>query len=127
MATENILEAVDRIESAVCRFERILYGDPPARPNGLLVEFERLRRDVQGLREDVQRLKARRPNMVMWSVGYLSYLAAGTLGIAGLMNQFGEHDVFGLPGSVALGLAVLFAILAAFLLIGGHGWLDGGS
>lgn len=125
MATENILQAVDRIEDAVCRFERILYGDPPARPNGLLVEFEGLRRDVQRLHEDVQQLKGRRPNVLLWSVGYLSFIASGAMGTTGLMNTFGNHDLFGVPGSVALMLALIFAIIAAFLLVGGYGWFDG--
>ena len=125
MPTENILEAVDRIETAVCRFERILYGDPPARPNGLLVEFEGLRRDVQKLHEDVQQIQARRPNVLMWSIGYLSFMLSGVLGTVGLMNLFGSHMIFDLPGLLVLTLAIVFAVLAAFLLIGGYGWLDG--
>lgn len=126
MPTENILEAVGRIETAVCRFERILYGDPPARPNGLLVEFEGLRRDVQKLHEDVQQIQARRPNVLMWSIGYLSFMLSGVLGTVGLMNLFGSHMIFDLPGLLVLTLAIVFAVLAAFLLIGGYGWLDGG-
>lgn len=125
MATENILEAVDRIEAAVSKFERILYGDPPARPNGLLVEFESLRRDVQGLREDVQRIKGRRPNVLMWAVGYLSFLTSMALGVVGFMNLIGAHDAWGLPGPAGLWLALTFAVIAAFLFVGGYGWLDG--
>ncbi len=125
MATENILEAVDRIEAAEGKFERILYGDPPARPNGLLVEFEGLRRDVQAVREDVHRLQNRRPNVLLWVAGFVSFVAAMVFGMVGFMNVAAGHDVWNLPGSVGLWLAGMFAVVALLLFMGGFGWLDG--
>lgn len=124
MATENILEAVDRIEAAVGKFERILYGDPPARPNGLLVEFEGLRRDVQGLREDVHRLQ-NRPNVLLWVAGFAAFVAAMAFGMVGFMNLTAGHEVWNLPGSVGLWLAGMFVLVSLLLFLGGFGWLDG--
>ena len=125
MATENILEAVDRIEAAVSKFERILYGDPPARPNGLLVEFEGLRRDVQSLHEDVHRLQNRRPNVLLWVAGFAAFMAAMIFGMVGFMNLTAGHDVWNLPGGVGLWLAGMFALVSLLLFMGGFGWLNG--
>lgn len=125
MATENVLDAVDRIEAAVSKFERILYGDPPARPNGLLVEFEGLRCDVQGLREDVHRLQNRRPNVLLWVAGFVSFVVSVAFGMVGFMNVAGAHDVWNIPGPVSLWLALMFALVALLLFMGGFGWLDG--
>jgi hypothetical protein len=125
MATENILEAVDRIEIAVNRFERILYGDPPARPNGLIVEFEGLRKDVQGLRDDVHRLQNKRPNVLLWVAGFAAFVVSMSFGMVGFVNLAGNHEVWNLPGPVALWLAATFAVVALLLFLGGFGWLDG--
>lgn len=125
MATENVLDSVDRIEAAVSKFERILYGDPPARPNGLLVEFEGLRRDVQGLRDDVHRLQNKRPNVLLWLAGYLLFLSSGAFAIIGFVNQVAHSRLWELPPAIAFVLAIVLAIFAAFLLAGGYGWLSG--
>ena len=125
MASDNILDAVDRIEQAIGKFERILYGDPQARQNGLLLEFEGLRKDVQGLRGDVQQLQNRRPNVVMWVTGYVLFLAAGALATVSFINQVSELQVWDLSPLIAGGLSVVFAGIALFMFVGGFGWLDG--
>lgn len=125
MASDNILEAVDRIEQAIGKFERILYGDSQARQNGLLVEFEGLRKDVRDLREDVQRLQNRRPNVLMWITGYVLFLIAGAMATVSFINQVSDLLVWDLAPEIAGGLAVIFAGIALFMFIGGFGWLDG--
>jgi hypothetical protein len=125
MASDNILDAVDRIEAAVSRFERILYGDPPARPTGLLQEFEALRHDVQGLRSDVQRLQNRQPNKLLWLMGFLSFLAATVFLVVGILNAIDSHNIWDIPSPMALWLSAAFDLVALFLLFAGFGWLDG--
>ncbi len=125
MASDNILDAVDRIEQAIAKFERILYGDTQARQNGLLIEFEGLRKDVQELREDVHMMKTRRPNIVMWVTGYVLFLVSGALAIISFINQVANAQVLDLSPAIALGLAVLFSAIALFFFVGGFGWFDG--
>lgn len=125
MSSDNILDAVDRIEQAIGKFERILYGDTQARQNGLLVEFEGLRKDVRDLREDVQRLQNRRPNVLMWITGYVLFLIAGAMATVSFINQVSDLLVWDLDPAIAGGLAVIFAGIALFMFIGGFGWLDG--
>jgi hypothetical protein len=125
MASDNILEAVDRIEQAIGKFERILYGDPQARQNGLLLEFEGLRKDVQQLSENVYRLQNRRPNVLMWVTGYVLFLVAGALATVCFINQVSDMLVWDLSPGIAGALAVIFAGIALFMFVGGFGWLDG--
>lgn len=126
MASDNILDAVDRIEQAIGKFERILYGDPQARQNGLLLEFEGLRKDVQELRQDVYMIKTRRPNIVMWVTGYMLYLVSGALAIIYFINQATALQIWDLSPGIALGGAVLLAAIALFFFVGGFGWFEGG-
>lgn len=121
---ENLIEAVERLEAVTARFERLMYGDPPGRPGGLLAEFESLRRDVQGLHEDVQRLKAKRPNVWLWVFGYVCFAGSVTFGVVGILNQIDGHNVFGLPAAVGLWLAAMLAAGALLLFMAGFGWLD---
>lgn len=125
MPTENILEAVDRIETAVGRFERILYGDPPAHPHGLLVQVEGMRNDVHATQERVLKLERKRPNLWLWLLGYGLFLASGSFVIVGFINMATLIAIWDLSPWAAFALAVLFAALACVLFIVGFGWLDG--
>ena len=125
MATENVLETLERIEAGINRVERTLYGDPPARPNGLMVEFEGLRCDVQGLRDDVRRLQFRRPNIAMWIMGYVLFLASGWFAIDAFVNMPIDGGLWDLSPTIGLVLAALLAAVALALLLIGFGWLDG--
>lgn len=124
MAGDNLFEAVERLEQVSARLERILYGDKEARRGGLLDEFEGLRRDVQTLNEDVKRIKAKRPNVWLWIMGYLSFVASVTFGVVGILNQIDNHNVWGLPAAVALWLAAMLAAGALLMFLSGFGWLD---
>lgn len=138
---ENVLDMVEQLREIVGEFKRILYGDSAARTNGLVVEFGDLRRDVQAIKDDIQRLKAtdvqavrddiqrlktKRHNIWLWVAGYLAFAASVTFGVIGILNQVDGHNVWGLPAAVALWLAAVMAGAALILFLGGFGWLDRG-
>lgn len=124
---ENLIEAVERLEAVTARFERLMYGDPPGRPVGLLAEFEVLRKDVQILHEDVQRLKAKRTNLWLWVFGYICFAGSVTFGVVGILNQIDGHNVFSLPAGVALWLSAMLAAGALPMFLAGFGWLEYGQ
>lgn len=121
---ENLIEAVERLEQVSARLERILYGDTDARRKGLLDEFEGLRGDVSSLREDVGRIKSRKPSVWLWILGYTAFCGSVTFGVVGLLNQIDGHNVLGLPPSLALWLAAVLAGAALLLFLNGFGWLQ---
>lgn len=125
MATENILEAFERLEDTLSRVERILCGDPRERTHGLLTEFEGLRRDVQGLRQDVQQLQLRRPNFLLWVSGYLSFLISGAFAMVGFYDHDHMRAVLSMPPHIALSLALFFVLVALVLFAAGFGWQYG--
>jgi hypothetical protein len=128
MATENILEAFERVEDTLSRVERILCGDPRERLPGLMTEFEGLRGDVQGLRRDVQQLQAQRPQVLLWIAGYVCFLLSGLFAAIAVYQVSASLELYGLldiPLWLASGLALLFAAIAAGLFVGGFGWLYG--
>jgi hypothetical protein len=125
MASDNILDAVERIETAVFRFERILYGDPPAHPHGLLVQVEGMRNDMNATQERVLRLERKRPNLWLWLLGFLTFLVSGCFAIVGFVNLALSSAIWDLSPWTAFALAVLFAVISCVLFMAGFGWLDG--
>ncbi len=126
MATENVLETLERVELAIKSFDRILHGEPRERISGLLSEFEGLRSDIQGLREDVQQLQAHRPQMLLWVVGYFCFLLSGLFAAIAIYQVSVSFELYGLvdiPLWLAAGLAAMFATIALGLFVGGFGWL----
>ena len=126
MAGENVLEVLDRVEQAINRFERLMYGDPQTRHAGLINEFESLRSDLARVREDVASMQRRRPNALIWISGYATMFFANGFSVIGLINSIDNHNLLDIQAPIAMGLAVGLTMLAMFLLLGGHGWLDGG-
>lgn len=126
MPGENLIDAVERLEVVSAKLERILYGDKDARRGGLIDEFEGLRKDVQTLHADVQRLKARRPNVWLWVGGYVAFMASGLFAMSAIYNQPQVQALLDMPPALALWLAVALAGAALLLFIGGFGWLDRG-
>lgn len=126
MAADNLFEAVERLEAVTAKFERLMYGDPPGRPLGLLADFDGLRRDVQLLHEDVTRIKSKRPNVWLWIMGYVMFCGSITFGVVGILNQIDGHNVWGLPAALALWLAAALAGAALICFLGGFGWLERG-
>ena len=125
MASENILEAMDREEEMIARFERILYGDSRERTTGLLAEFEGLRRDVQGLRQDMHRLQLQRPNFLLWVSGYVSFLISGAFAMIAFCDLPHVRAMLAMPPHVALLMAALFVLIALALFAAGFRWING--
>lgn len=125
MATDNLFEVVDRLETAVARFERMFYGEPPERPNGLVSDVKRMADDMQALHTELQCIQARRPTPWIWVGGYLTFMAAMFFNVVGVVNLIPGHDVLDIPPGLALGLAFLLGIGALLLLMAGFGWLNG--
>jgi hypothetical protein len=125
MASENILEVMDTLVQVVSDLKLIVYGDEKARINGLLVDFGELRRDVAIVKEEVHKLKNRRPQVWLWILGYFSFLAGTMFGVVAILNQIDNHNVFDLPAPVAVFLASMFVVAALFLFLGGFGWFNG--
>lgn len=126
MASDNVLDVVEELRQIVGEFKRILYGDQAARTNGLVVEFGDLRREVASIKEDLHRLKSRRPVVWLWIGGYVAFVAAVAFGVVAGLNMIGEPDLWGLPVSVSVFLALFCATVALFLFLGGFGWFDDG-
>jgi hypothetical protein len=128
MATENVLEVLDRVEGVQARFERVLFGDPRERTSGLLTEFEGLRHDVRGLRHDVQQMQLRaavqRPNLGLWMMGYAAFLTSGAFAMSAFFTYSQAQVLLQIPPHLALGLALFFALLALGLFVAGFGWLS---
>lgn len=125
MATENILDAFERLEDTLSRVERILCGDPRERTRGLVTEFEGLRQDVQGLRQDMHRLQLQRPNFLLWVSGYVSVLISGAFAMIAFYDLPHVRAMLAMPPHVALLMAALFVLIALTLFAAGFGWING--
>lgn len=124
VASDNILDVVDELRQITGDLKLIVYGDEKARINGLLVDFGDLRRDVALIKEDVSRLKARRPSIWLWVMGYVSFLAGTGFGVVAILNQIDGHNVFDMPAPVAAFLSSMFLVVALFMFMVGFGWFD---
>jgi hypothetical protein len=121
---DNLIATVERLEVVTAKFERMLYGEPPERPGGLIAEFQALRDDVRKLDADMQRLKSRRTNVWLWIMGYLTFAAGVTFGVVGLLNLIDGHNVLDIPSPVGLWLAAILTMGSLIMFLGGFGWLD---
>lgn len=124
MGSDNILDAVDELRQVVSDLKLIVYGDEKSRINGLLIDFGELRRDVAMIKGDVSRLKARRPSVWLWVMGYCSFLVGTGFGVVAILNQIDNHNVFDMPAPAAAFLAGMFVVVALFLFMAGFGWFD---
>ena len=126
MAGDNLFEAFEKQEAITARLERIVFGDPPAHPVGLLQQMEQLSSQLEAVRSDLQAVKRRRPNVLLWTVGYVLFLISGMFAMTAFMSLPEVHTALDMPAPVAVGLALVFAAGALLLFMGGFGWLDRG-
>lgn len=119
VATDNILTAVERLEKATATLERILYGDPPARPHGLLVEFDKMN---QRLGRIEQQVKNRRPHVLIWLAGYVSFLIGNIFFMLMLHSQVSIYDEWRISAELSFWLAVMFLVGALVMFLVGFGW-----
>lgn len=122
--SDNILDVVDELRQVINDLKLIVYGDEKARINGMLADFSDLRRDVASVKDEMGRIKARRPSIWAWVMGYGSFLAGTGFGVVAILNQIDNHNVFDMPAPVAAFLAGMFLVVALFLFMAGFGWFD---
>ena len=130
---EDLERTVDRLGDMIARLERVTYGDDYARVPGLLNQVEGLRGDLLGLRTDVSTLRndittvqQRKPNVWLWALGYVAFLVSGAFAMSAFYNLTEIQALLSMPAPLAVSLAVLFALAALLLFVGGFGWLRGG-
>lgn len=124
MATDNLIESFTQMEASTARLERIVFDDPDTHAPGLLTRIERLNRQLETVSGDLQQMKSRRPNLSLWSAGYLAFLASGAFAMVAFYTLPEVRAALDLPGPVAVALALLFAVAAMLLFVAGYGWLD---
>jgi hypothetical protein len=126
MANDNLFEVVEDLRSIVADLKRTLYGDHATRSTGLLVEFDALRREVQSLQQEIQRIKNKRPSIPTWMAGFLVFCVGGVAAMVALINLLPGFNIFGVSSTAAMWLAIVFGASALALFIAGFGWLDRG-
>jgi hypothetical protein len=126
MASDNLFEVVEQLREIVADLKRTLYGDHATRSTGLLTEFDSLRRDVESLKGDVQRIRSKRPNVGSWVTAYVLFCAAVIFLAAGMVNLFVGHNALGVEPALAFWLAAGLVVIAGVLFAVGYSWLDRG-
>jgi hypothetical protein len=126
MATDNLFDAFEEQRRLSDQLQRIVFGDPPAHPVGLLERMERLDKRLDEVARALGRVEARRPNLWLWGTGYLVFLVSGAFAMVAFSGYPQVQALLDMPSSVAFGLAAVFALAAALLFVGGYGWLDRG-
>lgn len=113
------------------RLERVTYGDDYARVPGLLNQVEGLRTDIAAVRGDVLSLsgdiaqvKAHKPQVWLWALGYVVFLLAGMFAMVAFAGLPEMRALLSMPAPLALSLALVFTVAAALLFAGGFGWLQ---
>lgn len=124
MATDNLIESFAQMEASTARLERIVFDDPDTHVPGLLTRMERLNRQLETVSNDLQAVKRRRPNMSLWVAGYLAFLVSGGFAMVAFYTLPEVRMALDLPGPIAVGLALVFAVAALLLFVAGFGWLD---
>ena len=124
MATDNLFESFTQMEASTARLERIVFDDPDTHAPGLLTRIERLNRQLDTLSSDLQAIKRRKPNLSLWAAGYIAFLASGVFAMVAFYTLPEVRASLDMPGPVAVGLALLFAVAAMLLFVAGYGWLD---
>lgn len=106
----TVLDAVDRLERAVSRLERIVDGDTEIASPGMLSQHRQLVIDVA-------ELKARRMDLRMWIAGYLVFTAAFSMTIKEI------RDILGISFEMALVFGWILIGVALALFLSGLGWM----
>jgi hypothetical protein len=123
---DNLFEVVEQLREIVADLKRTLYGDHATRATGLLAEFDALRRRVESVEEDVERIRSKRPNVGSWVTAYVLFCVAMVFLAAGMINLFVGHDALGLEPAVAFWLSAAAVVVAGVLFAVGYSWLDRG-
>ena len=107
---ETLVDIVERMERAVRRLETLVDGDPDIPVLGL-------KQQLQQLRVEVDELEATRPNVPLWVLGFVSFVAAVA------MADEGFRQVAELTEPVAWAIGMILMVASCFLLMAGFGWV----
>ena len=107
---ETLVELVERMEKAVNRLERLVYGDAELGAVGLTERVSKLERQVGDLTQ-------REPVPALWSVGFVLFVLAFGLAIKE------ARDLVGLTLLPAFGLGALLIGLSMLFFYAGLGWV----
>ena len=90
------------------RLERVTYGDDYARVPGLLNQVEGLRTDIAAVRGDVLSLsgdiaqvKAHKPQVWLWALGYVVFLLAGMFAMVAFAGLPEMRALLSMPAPLA--------------------------
>ncbi len=107
---ETLVELVERMEKAVNRLERLVYGDAELGAVGLNERVSKLEGQMADLTQ-------REPVPALWSVGFLLFVLAFGLAIKE------ARDLVGLAPLPAFGLGALLIGLSMLFFYAGLGWV----
>lgn len=124
MATDNLLDVVDELRTLVGELRRLLYGDQASRFPGLVADLDMQKTRIDRLTMDMDRMKSKRPVVVMWIGGFLAFVAAVVLIGVALTNAATYANIWDLPPMLAATIAAGLVALSLIMFIGGFGWLD---
>ena len=124
MASDNLFDAFEEQRELSAQLRRIVFGDPPAHPVGLLERMEQLDKRLEDIGHKLQRVEQQRPNIWLWVGGYCAFILSGWFAMAAFWSLDALRAALALPASVAVGMALLFAVAALLMFVAGFGWLD---
>lgn len=107
---ETLVDIVERMERAVRRLETLVDGDPDIPVLGL-------KQQLQQLRVEVDELKATRPNVPLWILGFATFVMA----FAMADDDFRRLAELTTPVAWAIGTILL--VVSCVLLMSGFGWV----
>jgi hypothetical protein len=124
MATDNLFDAFEEQRELSGQLRRIVFGDPPAHPVGLLERMEQLDKRLEDFGRKLQRIEQQqRPSVWLWVAGYAAFLLSGWFAMSAMLSTETLRAALDLPAWLATGLALLFAVTALLLFVAGFGWL----
>jgi hypothetical protein len=126
MASDNLFEVVEQLREIVADLKRTLYGDHATRSTGLLSEFDVLRRRVEAVEAEQQRIRNKRPNVGSWVTAYVLFCGAVIFAAAGIVNVSVDHNALDVEPAAAFWLAAGLVVIAGVLFAVGYSWLDRG-
>jgi hypothetical protein len=124
MATDNLLDVVDELRTLVAELRRLLYGDQASRFPGIVADLDMQKARLDRLTMDMEKLKSKRPVVVMWIGGFWAFVAAIVLIGISFVNASTPANIWDMPPMLAAIFAAGLTALSLFMFIGGFGWLD---
>lgn len=107
---ESILDAVDRLETAVRTLEGIVRGNVDLNTPGLALEVRQLRAELDAMR-------AVKPSIWQWLLGFWLFVSGVVL------NSHVAYNLFGISPGLGLSFAMVFWLISVVFFLSGLGLL----